>query len=115
MLLYYAYALRFYSVLILGRQSAVPNHPYTVQEMTLAEKRNETKIGSSQNWLGANRPRYFTKYSRGYTLGSEETRAVGFLIDPPEGFETRGGEGARMRITTIAADGSKTLTETVFV
>lgn len=29
----------------------------------MAEKRNETKIGLSQNWLGANRPRYFTKYT----------------------------------------------------
>ncbi|WP_421527036.1 hypothetical protein [Pseudomonas brenneri] len=54
-------------------------------------------------------------FSRGYTLGSEETRAFGFLINPPEGFETRGGEGARMRMTTIDGDGSKTLTETVFL
>ncbi|MFJ7794490.1 hypothetical protein [Pseudomonas sp. NPDC096950] len=54
-------------------------------------------------------------FTRGYTLGSEETRAFGFLIDPPEGFQTRGGEGARMRITTIDADGSKTLTDTVFL
>src|SRR3546814_3320279 len=29
----------------------------------MAEKRNETKIGLSQNWLGANSPRYFTKYT----------------------------------------------------
>ncbi|EPA99468.1 hypothetical protein PG5_02750 [Pseudomonas sp. G5(2012)] len=54
-------------------------------------------------------------FSRGFTLGSEETRAIGFLIDPPEGFETRGGEGARMRMTTIGTDGSKTLTDTVFL
>ncbi len=53
--------------------------------------------------------------SGGITLGGEETRAIGFLIDPPEGFEPRGGEGARMRMTTIAADGSKTLTDTVFL
>lgn len=54
-------------------------------------------------------------YSRGYTLGSEETRAFGFLIDPSEGFEPRGGEGARMRMATIGVDGSKTITETVFL
>jgi hypothetical protein len=54
-------------------------------------------------------------FSRGYTLGSDETRAFGFLIDPPEGFEPRGGEGSRMLITTIGADGSKTLTDTVFL
>lgn len=38
-----------------------------------------------------------------------------FLIEQPEGFETRGGEGARMRMTTIGTDGSKTLTDTVFL
>jgi hypothetical protein len=54
-------------------------------------------------------------FSRGYSLGSEETRAVGFLIDPPEGFEPRGGEGARLKMTTIGADGSKTITDTVFL
>jgi hypothetical protein len=54
-------------------------------------------------------------FSCGFTLGSEETRAIGFLIDPPEGFQSRGGEGARMRMTTIGADGSKTLTDTVFL
>lgn len=54
-------------------------------------------------------------FSRGITLGSEETRAVGFLIEPPEGFETRGGEGARMQLTTIDSDGSKTVTDTVFI
>jgi len=37
------------------------------------------------------------------------------LSQPPEGFETRGGEGARMRMTTIDADGSKTVTDTVFL
>ena len=54
-------------------------------------------------------------FPTGITLGREETRAIGFLIDPPEGFEIRGGEGARMRMTTIGADGSKTLTDTVFL
>lgn len=54
-------------------------------------------------------------FSAGITLGSEETRAVGFMIEPPEGFETRGGEGARMQLTTIDADGSKTVTDTVFI
>jgi hypothetical protein len=54
-------------------------------------------------------------FSRGFTLGSEEKRAIGFLIDPPESFGTRGGEGALLRITTIGADGSKTLTDTVFM
>ncbi|XLY90467.1 hypothetical protein ACK8QS_22620 (plasmid) [Ectopseudomonas mendocina] len=54
-------------------------------------------------------------FPTGITLGSEETRAVGFLNDPSEGFETRGGEGARMRMTTIGADGSKTITDTVFI
>ncbi|WP_122422663.1 hypothetical protein [Pseudomonas viridiflava] len=53
-------------------------------------------------------------FPTGITLGSDETRAIGFLIDPPERLETRGGEGVGMRITTIGADGSKTLTETVF-
>jgi len=50
-----------------------------------------------------------------YGLGDASTRTAGFLIDPPEGFETRGGEGARMRMTTTSADGSKTLTDTVFL
>ncbi|HCL3282076.1 TPA: hypothetical protein N2A29_006134, partial [Pseudomonas aeruginosa] len=54
-------------------------------------------------------------FPTGITLGSEETRAVGFLIDPPEGFETRGGEGARMRMTIIGADGNKAVTDTVFI
>ncbi|EMO9521348.1 hypothetical protein RJ634_003895 [Pseudomonas aeruginosa] len=50
-----------------------------------------------------------------YGLGDPSTRTAGFLIDPPEGFETRGGEGARMQLTTIGADGSKTVTDTVFI
>ncbi|WOF81692.1 hypothetical protein P5704_027840 (plasmid) [Pseudomonas sp. FeN3W] len=54
-------------------------------------------------------------FSRGITLGSEETRAIGFIIEPPKGFETRGGEGARMRMTTIDADGVKTVTDAVFL
>lgn len=54
-------------------------------------------------------------FSRGYTLGSEETRAFGFLIDPPAGFEPRGGEGARMRTTVTGADGKTTVTDTVFL
>lgn len=54
-------------------------------------------------------------FSHGYSLGTEETRAVGFLIDPPEGFEPRGGEGARLKMTTIGTDGSKTITDTVFL
>lgn len=54
-------------------------------------------------------------FSRGYTLGSEETRAIGFLIDPPAGFEPRGGEGAHMRTTVTGADGKTTVTETVFL
>lgn len=54
-------------------------------------------------------------FSRGFTLGSEETRAIGFLIDPPADFEPRGGEGASMRMTTVDADGNKTVTETVFL
>lgn len=54
-------------------------------------------------------------FSHGYTLGSEETRMFGFLIDPPVGFEPRGGEGASMRMTTIDANGDKTVTETVFL
>lgn len=54
-------------------------------------------------------------FCRGITLGTEDSRAVGFLIDPPEGFEIRGGEGAGIRMTTIGADGSKTVTDTVFM
>jgi hypothetical protein len=54
-------------------------------------------------------------YSHGYTLGSAETHAVEFLVEPPEGFAVRGGEGARMRMTTTCADGSKTVTDTVFL
>lgn len=29
----------------------------------MPEKRKYTKIGLSQNWLGENRPKYFTKYT----------------------------------------------------
>lgn len=54
-------------------------------------------------------------FPSGITLGSEETRAVGFLIEPPKNFEPRGGEGARMRLTTIGPDGGKTVTDTVFL
>ena len=54
-------------------------------------------------------------FPNGITLGTEESRAFGFFIDPPEGFQTRGGEGASMRMTTIGPDGSKTVTDTVFV
>jgi hypothetical protein len=54
-------------------------------------------------------------FSYGYTLGSDETRAVGFLIDPPEAFEPRGGEGARMRMTVTDAAGNESVTDTVFL
>jgi hypothetical protein len=54
-------------------------------------------------------------FPNGITLGSEETRAIGFLIEPPKDFQPRGGEGASMRMTTVGADGSKTITETVFL
>lgn len=54
-------------------------------------------------------------FTQGYTLGSEETRAIGFLIDPPEGFAPRGGEGASMRMTVTEPDGKTTVTETVFL
>ncbi|NNB33927.1 hypothetical protein [Pseudomonas fragi] len=50
-----------------------------------------------------------------YGLGDPSTRTAGFLINPPEGFELRGGEGARMRMNTIGTDGSRTLTDTVFL
>ncbi|TCV62758.1 hypothetical protein [Pseudomonas fluorescens] len=50
-----------------------------------------------------------------YGIGGPSTRTAGFLIEPPEGFQLRGGEGARMRMTTIGADGSKSLTDTVFL
>lgn len=53
--------------------------------------------------------------SKGYTLGSDDTRMFGFLIDPPVGFEPRGGEGASMRMTTVDADGKTTVTDTVFL
>ncbi|HCE7248223.1 TPA: hypothetical protein NHR53_006057 [Pseudomonas aeruginosa] len=54
-------------------------------------------------------------FTQGYTLGSEDTRAVGFLVDPPEGFEPRGGEGARMRTTVTGENGETTVTDTVFL
>lgn len=54
-------------------------------------------------------------FSHGYTLGSEETLAIGFLIDPPEGFEPRGGEGSRMRTSVTGADGKTTVTDIVFL
>lgn len=50
-----------------------------------------------------------------YGIGDPSTRTAGFIIEPPEGFETRGGEGARMQMTTIGADGRKSLTDTVFL
>ncbi len=50
-----------------------------------------------------------------YGLGDPSTRMAGFLIEPPDGFETRGGEGARMQLTTIGPDGGKTITDTVFL
>lgn len=54
-------------------------------------------------------------FTHGYTLGSKETLAIGFLIEPPEGFEQRGGEGAQMRMTMTDSDGNTTVTETVFL
>lgn len=54
-------------------------------------------------------------FSNGYTLGSEESRAVGFLIDPPQDFELRGGEGARMRIAIVGESGETDITDTVFL
>ncbi|HEJ2342740.1 TPA: hypothetical protein ACWLUJ_005709 [Pseudomonas aeruginosa] len=54
-------------------------------------------------------------FTQGYTLGSEETRAVGFLVEPPEGYEPRGGEGARMRTTVTAKNGETTVIDTVFL
>lgn len=54
-------------------------------------------------------------FSRGYTLGSEDTRAIGFLIEPPNDFNPRGGEGARMRTTVTGHDGKTTVTDTVFM
>jgi hypothetical protein len=54
-------------------------------------------------------------FSHGYTLGSEETRMFGFLIDPPVGFEPRGGEGASMRMTVTDGSGKTTVTDTVFL
>lgn len=54
-------------------------------------------------------------FPNGITLGSEETRAIGFLIDPPEGFAPRGGEGAGMRIKTVDGDGRQVVTDTVFL
>ncbi|WP_177326129.1 hypothetical protein [Pseudomonas sp. G5(2012)] len=52
-----------------------------------------------------------------YGIGDSSTRTAGFLIDPPEDFVTRGGDGARMRMrmTTIGADGNKPLTDAVFL
>ncbi|WP_185750551.1 hypothetical protein [Pseudomonas fulva] len=49
-----------------------------------------------------------------YGLGQPDTRAHGFIIEPPEGFQPRGGEGARMRMTVTDPGGSKHITHTVF-
>ncbi|MFJ3109971.1 hypothetical protein [Pseudomonas putida] len=54
-------------------------------------------------------------FPKGIHLGSEETRMIGFIVDPPEGFEIRGGEGARMRMTTVGPDGKKSVTDTLFL
>lgn len=54
-------------------------------------------------------------FSNGYTLGREESRAVGFLIDPPQDFAPRGGEGARMRIDIVGESGETDITDTVFL
>ncbi|MDG9815812.1 hypothetical protein [Pseudomonas putida] len=50
-----------------------------------------------------------------YGLGEPDTRVQGFIIEPPEGFQPRGGEGARMRMTVTDADGNQQVTDTVFL
>lgn len=54
-------------------------------------------------------------FEHGFTLGGPDTLAAGFLIDPPEGFQTRGGGGSRMRTTVKDADGNESVTDTVFL
>uniref|UniRef100_UPI001C49CB85 hypothetical protein n=6 Tax=Pseudomonas aeruginosa TaxID=287 RepID=UPI001C49CB85 len=54
-------------------------------------------------------------YSRGYDLGSQESRAMGFIIEPPAGFQPRGGEGTSTRITQTDPDGRRSTTHIAFI
>jgi hypothetical protein len=78
-------------------------YPLTAEEVELVRPFFADRLPEDEN------------FDTGYTLGSQETHAVGFLIEPPSDFEPRGGEGARMRMTTQNADGTTTVEETVFL
>ncbi|MBM0209654.1 hypothetical protein ALQ72_03597 [Pseudomonas syringae pv. maculicola] len=50
-----------------------------------------------------------------YGLCTPGSRSAGFVIEPPAGFEARGGEGTRMKVIAEDAEGTKSLTDIVFL
>ncbi|HBO9387767.1 TPA: hypothetical protein L5D75_007127, partial [Pseudomonas aeruginosa] len=72
------------------------------------------EIGAVLPFFGENLPET-EDYSRGYDLGSQESRAMGFIIEPPAGFQPRGGEGTSMRITQTDPDGRRSTTQIAFI
>ncbi|HHQ2714292.1 TPA: hypothetical protein ACSPMB_000121 [Pseudomonas aeruginosa] len=72
------------------------------------------EIDAIRPFFGENLPET-EDYSHGYDLGSQESRATGFIIEPPAGFQPRGGEGTSMRITQTDLDGRRSTTHVAFI